>query len=230
MHSEVPRTFTHDRPDRVATEVEEQVKKEIPNSDVLVHFDAITTTGETILDRVRLISSETGHIKTYVLSIYPTWIVLQLKSRKKERKRKENETNLRLYLDLQMDANLDLRTAHDIIDTFKKKVKKEISEIKVITSHIETEVNGSLVLGRDESENFDEEYLQKIQKIALSVPGAADCKDIGIISIVGEIHINLTITIYRANMHRMKTMTIEDVLRIATDVQNIIIKQTGAAR
>lgn len=128
---------------------------------MLVHFDAITTTGETILDRVRLISSETGHINTYILSIYPTGIVLQLKSRKKERKRKENETNLRLYLDLQMDANLDLRTAHDIIDTFKKKVKKEIPEIKVITSHIQTEVNGSLVLGRDESENFDEEYLQK---------------------------------------------------------------------
>lgn len=62
------------------------------------------------------------------------------------------------------------------------------------------------------------------------MPGAAYCKDIGIISIAGEIHINLTITISRANMHRMKTMTIEDVHRIATDVQNIIIKQSGAAR
>lgn len=69
MHIEVPRTFTHDRAHRVATEVEERVKNTIPNSNVLVHVDAIKTKDETILDRVRLIASEADYIKN-IHSVY----------------------------------------------------------------------------------------------------------------------------------------------------------------
>ena len=48
MHIEVPRTYTHGKAHRVATAVEEKVRN-LPNSDVLVHVDAIESSGETIM-------------------------------------------------------------------------------------------------------------------------------------------------------------------------------------
>ena len=48
---------------------------------------------------------------------------------------------LHLYLDVQIDSMLDLKTAHNIIDDFERKIKEDISNIKDITTHIETEVD-----------------------------------------------------------------------------------------
>lgn len=219
MHIEVPRTFTHDRAHRVATEVEERVRKAIPNSNVLVHVDAVKTRDETILDRVRLIASETDHLKN-IHSAY-------LSARTAGSGESKEEGDLRLYLDVQMDANLDLRSAHSIIDAFERRVKSEIPQIGAVTSHMETEVNESIVVG-SESRNVDQEYVQAIRRMVLSVPDVADCRDIGVITIAGQTHITVTIAISYTDARR--TVTVEDAHRIATDVQNAIIRQTGAAR
>ncbi|HEY5630748.1 MAG TPA: hypothetical protein VIR31_01340, partial [Nitrososphaeraceae archaeon] len=55
-----------------------------------------------------------------------------------------------------------------------------------------------------------------------------DCKDIGVIDINGEVHITLTIRI-KPTLEKTTT-TIEDAHIIATNIQNLIIKQTGASR
>jgi cation diffusion facilitator family transporter len=223
MHIEVPRTFTHDRAHRVATEVEERVKNTIPNSNVLVHVDAIKTKDETILDRVRLIASETDYIKN-IHSVYLSALTNQSDSLNDSQK---GRNNLHLYLDIQMDPSMDLKQAHGIIDAFEKRVKSEIPEIIDITSHIETEENENLVLGK-ESKDIDNKYLEAIRKTVLSVPNVADCKNIGLTTLAGETHITLTITInYR---EKQEMVTLADAHRIATHVQNVVLKQTGASR
>jgi cation diffusion facilitator family transporter len=218
MHIEVPRTFTHDRAHRVATEVEERVRKAIPNSNVLVHVDAVKTRDETILDRVRLIASETDHIK----NIHSAYL-----SARSVDSGEGKEGDLHLYLDVQMDANLDLRSAHSIIDAFERRVKSEIPQIGAVTSHMETEANESVVVG-SEARDVDQGYVQSIRRMVLSVPDVADCRDIGVITIAGQTHITVTIAISYTDARR--TVTVEDAHRIATDVQNAIIRQTGAAR
>src|SRR5918911_962963 len=72
--------------------------------------------------------------------------------------KEEKKRDLHLYLDVQMDGNLDLRSAHNIIDAFERQVKSEIPEIKDITTHLEAEVNESLVVG-NEMRDIDQEYL-----------------------------------------------------------------------
>ena len=57
MHIEVPRTCTHARAHKVATKVENKIREALPNSDVLVHVDAIESGNETISDRIRLIAA-----------------------------------------------------------------------------------------------------------------------------------------------------------------------------
>lgn len=103
---EVPRTFTHDKAHRVATEVEEKVRGAIPDSSVLAHVDAVKTVDETILDRVRLIASETDTIKN-VHSVYLSAIEPSKAFSKASRRK------LHLYLDVQMDGSRSANSSFD---------------------------------------------------------------------------------------------------------------------
>ena len=44
-----------------------------------------------------------------------------------------------LYLDVQVDRRLDLKAAHNIVESFEARIKTEIPQVKDITTHIETE-------------------------------------------------------------------------------------------
>jgi divalent metal cation (Fe/Co/Zn/Cd) transporter len=91
---------------------------------------------------------------------------------------------------------------------------------------METETSEYLAIGTEKKEK--QPYLEKIRHAALSVDRVVDCKDIGVIDINGEVHITLTIRI-KPTLEKTTT-TIEDAHIIATNIQNLIIKQTGASR
>jgi cation diffusion facilitator family transporter len=213
LHIEVPRTFTHSKAHDVATGVEEKVRKTIPSCDVLVHVDAIEGQNETIMDKVRLVAAETEGIR----NIHSTYL-----SSSSEKDDPENK-NLHLYLDVQMDSNLDFRKAHAFVDTFENRVKQNIPEIKNITTHIETEVDENIPVGTENT--IDQILLETIRNLALSIETVNECKDIGMISVNGELHITLTIKILAS-----ENQTLDAVHKIATSVQDLIIKNTGASR
>lgn len=245
MHIEVPRTYTHDRAHRVATAVEERIKESFPNSDVLVHVDATESSGETITDRIRLIAAETEGIRN-VHSIYLSGIpssyeedaegerrdekgerVTASSKKKVSDLQKENKPSLlHLYLDVQMDVNLDLNTAHKVIDNFEKRLKDEIPLIGKATTHIETEISEHVAIGTQKKIN--QSYVEKIRNLALSFDRVVDCSDIGVVDINGERHITLTVKIKPAM--EKTTITVEEAHTIATNIQNQIIKDTGASR
>ena len=240
MHIEVPRTLTHDKAHRVATAVEDRVRTALPNSDVLVHVDAIKTASETITDGIRLIAAETEGIKN-VHSIYlstisstssPSSIEIAAQAEKKDISESKNTLDARgksllhLYLDVQVDSSLDLMTAHDIVDIFEKQVKEQIPQVSNITAHIETETSKNVEIGTQKRTNPS--YIENIRKIALSVDRVADCKDIGVVDINGELHITLVIRI--KSLPEKSITSIDEAHRLATNVQNLIVKDTGASR
>ena len=249
LHIEVPRTSTNDKAHKIATNVENKIRKIIPNSDVLVHVDAIESESETLTDIVRLIASETDGIKN-VHSIYFS----QLPSfSNKPNDKNFHETNLiegryndpikneitkelrlnnnnskrllHLYLDVQVDSGLDLRAAHDIIETFESKVKNDIPLIQNITTHIEFETEEIKKIGIEKEVNSL--YLEKIRKSCFKIEGVVDCKDIGIVDMDGDQHITLTITIQSLNP---SDLSIYDAHQIATDVQQMIMNDMGASK
>ena len=237
MHIEVPRTCTHDKAHKVATAVENKVRDVFPNSDVLVHVDAIESLSETLTDRVRLAAAETEGIRN-VHSIFITKVLpLSLSSTVEEKKittglkndlsdLQNKKSPLHLYLDVQMDSSLDLKTAHAVIDTFEKRVKDEIPEITNVTTHIEIETSKNIAIGVEKKIN--QTYLEKIRNMAQSIDRVTDCKDIGVVDINGELHITLTIRI--KSMPEKTVTTIEEAHNVATNVQNLIMIQTGASR
>jgi divalent metal cation (Fe/Co/Zn/Cd) transporter len=193
--------------------VEEKIRKTVPSCDVLVHVDAIEGKNETIMDRVRLVAAETEGIK----NIHSTYLSSSVE--KDESKNKD----MHLYLDVQMDNNLEFRKAHELIDKFESQVKQKIPEIKNITTHIETEVDENIPVGTEKP--ADKSILETIRNSALSIETVKECKDIGMISVNDELHITLTIKISTS-----ENLTVDDAHKIATNVQNLIIKHVGASR
>ncbi len=246
LHIAVPRIFTHDKAHRIATNVENKIKDEIlPNSDVVVHVDAIEDVlTETIKDKIRLIATNYPAIKN-IHSIYlSTPIDQNMNSIKKQEitnniasKTEENlGMYLHLYLDVQIDSMLDLKTAHDIIDDFERKIKEDISNIKNITTHIETEVDIESSIGKEEK--TDQSFSDKIKDIALSVNGVSDCKDVALVFAGAEVHITLTIKLNQSYIKmdkniksesnsNNKKLSVVTAHQIATNIQNLILENTG---
>jgi cation diffusion facilitator family transporter len=232
MRIEVPRTYTHDRAHRVATAVEERVRESLPNSDILVHVDAAESSDETITDRIRLVAAETEGIRN-VHSIYLSSISSSsskseraIGDRELVRKAPEKRLPLHLYLDVQMDDSLDLETAHKVIDNFEKRLKDEIVLLERITTHIEIEPSKDATIGTEK--NINQSYLDQIRNAALSIDRVVDCRDITAVDNHGELHITLTVKIKPAVEKTITT--VEAAHTIATSIQNLLLKETGASR
>jgi divalent metal cation (Fe/Co/Zn/Cd) transporter len=146
---------------------------------------------------------------------------------------------LHLYLDVQIDSMLDLKTAHDIIDDFERKIKEDIASIKNITTHIETEIDIETSIGKEEK--TDQSFTNKIKDIALSVNGVSDCKDVALVFAGNEVHITLTIKLNPLYIKMDKNtrgennsyddnLSVVTAHQIATDIQNLILENTGATR
>ena len=247
LHIEVPRIYTHDKAHKIATNVENKIRNEIlPNSDVVVHVDAIEDNlTETIKDKIMLIATNYPAIKnvhSLYLSTPNDQNIDSIKKNKSNALSLRNESNrmfLHLYLDVQIDSMLDLKTAHDIVDDFERKIKEEISSIKNITTHIETEADIESSIGKEET-IIDQSFINKIKNIALSVDGVSDCKDIALVFAGNEVHITLTIKLNSLYIKADSDVNKDDfnnnklsvVLahKIATNLQNKILENTDATR
>lgn len=247
---EVPRVFTHDKAHRIATNVENKIRNDIlPNSDVVVHVEAIEDTlTETIKDKIKLISEEFPQIKN-IHSIYLSDIITE-KDHKVQEEAEDNpythstkSTQLHLYLDVQMDNSLDFKTAHDVIDDFENKIKQQIQIIKRVTTHMETELDIESSVGHEEL--IDPDFLKKIKNIVFTVEGIVECKDISLVYISNNLHITLTIkinplliskenkTLQEINDQNKKkdnNLSIEKAHEISTIVQNLLLENTPASR
>ena len=134
---------------------------------------------------------------------------------------------LHLYLDVQVDRRLDLKAAHNIVESFEARIKTEIPQVKDITTHIETEsTDDTEVMGVEKEPS--PYTTENIRKLCLRTEGVMDCQDIGIVDVNGVQHVTLTIIIKAATE---KTVTsVEEAHKISTSVQDSIMKETGAAR
>jgi cation diffusion facilitator family transporter len=251
LHIEVPRIFTHDKAHRIATNVENKIKNEIlPNSDVVVHVDAVEDyLTETIKDKIRLISEDFPSIKN-VHSIYLSNIVVNEPPPDRSKNNNEISKNslqlLHLYLDVQMDDKLSFKIAHGVVDDFEKKIKEEVQNIKRITTHIETDLDTESSVGHEEF--ADQTFLERIKKMALSIEGVSNCDEISLVYVKNELHITLTIKINPLSIKSDKrspdsitssassssnlddSISVEKAHDISTQVQNLLLENTNAAR
>jgi len=164
----------------------------------------------------------------------------------------EIDYGLHLYLDVQMEGSIDIKKAHSIIDDFERRIKQEVPRIKFVTTHMETETSENTTIGVQTV--ADQSTVEKIIRLALSVESVVDCKDVSIININNELHVTLTIVIDAANKRTgvtsltlpannsthsdkpdetqpgSRSITLNEAHRIATDVQNLILRAMHVSR
>jgi len=255
LHIEVPRIYTHDKAHKIATNVENKIRNEIlPNSDVVVHVDAVEDNmTETIKDKIRLISEDFPAVKN-IHSIYLSNVVLDADNSGVQNKGSTKPLqSLHLYLDVQMDDKLDFKIAHNVVDEFEKKIKMEIPNIVRITTHIETDLDVESSVGQEEF--ADQPFLDKIKEMALSVKGVSECNDISLVYVKEELHITLTIKINPQHIksetevfdgdesdtnsintsssnssNQRNDISVEKAHSISTMVQNLLLQNTRASR
>lgn len=119
----VDRSLSLEQSHALADCVETEVRRVVPDADVLVHFHP-TTAGETPVDAVRTVArrfpeiDDVHNVRGYI----------------------DAETGRRfLTLHVQLRPELSLEAAHDVVDRLEAAIRTDLPEVGEIAAHLETE-------------------------------------------------------------------------------------------
>ncbi len=169
MTIQIKRTLTLDNAHSIINTIENKIRNIIPNSDIVIHYEPVESTDETILDKVKMILNR-----------------IEMKAHNIE----ANVINDKYYISfhLEMNTNQNLDDAHKLATDLENKIKSEIPESEQVVIHIDEE-NPTI---RETSLINDEILMNQIKNLAKSEKGVIDCKDITIQKIEGKYKITLS--------------------------------------
>ncbi len=118
----VPRIFSIEKAHNIASEVEDRIKKDIPDADVLVHVEAEEGDKKVIKTIFQIASNIQG-----IKGIHDLWV-------------RHLENLIEIDVHMQVNPDISLSEAHNIASIFEERLDKEFTNT-TITTHIDTEVN-----------------------------------------------------------------------------------------
>jgi cation diffusion facilitator family transporter len=114
------RNVTFQRSGQVVAEITDAVHAMLPECDVVVHSIPRETAHENIFDRVRAVASR-NNFSVHDVSI------------------QDLAGRLHVEQHLELNENLSLKNAHDVVTRLEAEIRSEIPEISTILTHIESE-------------------------------------------------------------------------------------------
>jgi cation diffusion facilitator family transporter len=102
----------------IAGHAKASVRKAIPGADVVVHVNPVVSENEDILSTIRLMATRRG-LGAHAIRI------------------NQMADGLSLELHLEVEDDLDLIEAHNVVSLFEEDLRQELPEVKLITTHIE---------------------------------------------------------------------------------------------
>lgn len=124
----VSRALPLEQAHKIANDAEIEIQKILPGADVLIHLDPIDIPSESMINKVIAIAYKHTQIKE-------THNITFLKL--------ENE-KLCLELHVEVDPDLTLVEAHNIVTAFEKELLHELPMLSSINTHIDIVSNGSI--------------------------------------------------------------------------------------
>ncbi|MGH9532863.1 MAG: cation diffusion facilitator family transporter, partial [Terriglobales bacterium] len=114
------RTVTFQKSEQVSEAVTAAVHRLLPDADVMVHSAPRAAGEENIFDRIRAVAAR-NNLTVHDVSV--------------------QDLGGRLHVEqhLELDENLPLREAHDVVTRIEAEIRDEIGEITSILTHIESE-------------------------------------------------------------------------------------------
>jgi cation diffusion facilitator family transporter len=114
------RNVTFQRSGQVVAEITDAVQAILPNCDVVVHSVPRETGHENIFDRVRAVAAR-NNFSVHDVSV------------------QDLAGRLHVEQHLELNENLSLKEAHDVVTHLEAEIRSEIPEISTILTHIESE-------------------------------------------------------------------------------------------
>ena len=114
------RNVTFQRSGQVAAEVTEVIHRILPDCDVVIHAEPRETGHENIFDRIRAVAAR-NNFSVHDVSV------------------QDLAGRLHVEQHLELDENLSLKDAHDVVTRLEAEMRSDVPEISTILTHIESE-------------------------------------------------------------------------------------------
>ena len=162
------RNVTFQRSGQVVGEITRAVHKILPDADVVIHSIPRETGHENIFDRIRAVASR-NNFSVHDVSV------------------QDLEGRLHVELHLELDENLNLKDAHDVVTVLEAEIRSDVPEISTILTHIESEPStiepGNTVVR-------DAVLEQKLKPVVHEFPEVVDMHDVEIKRVRGKIYMS----------------------------------------
>lgn len=157
------RGVTFQRSEQVTRDVEEAVRRILPDADVVVHPIAREVSTENIFDRIRAVAAS-SNLNIHDISI--------------------QDFNGRLHVEqhLELDERLKLKDAHDQVTELETEIRSKVPEVVSILTHIESE---PATIETAEHLEANAELERKMRETLRDFPGILDMHEV-IFKRVGE--------------------------------------------
>lgn len=162
------RNVTFQRSGQVVGEITRAVHEILPDADVVIHPIPRETGHENIFDRIRAVASR-NNFSVHDVSV------------------QDLEGRLHVEQHLELDENLSLKDAHDVVTVLEAEIRAEIPEISTILTHIESEPStiesGNTVVR-------DAVLEQKLRPVVNEFPEVVDMHDVEIKRVRGKTYMS----------------------------------------
>ncbi|MBI2956596.1 MAG: cation diffusion facilitator family transporter [Acidobacteria bacterium] len=168
----VPRTIPFEHVHRISEQVEEAVGNVLPQADVVVHMEPRAHTAESLFDQVRAIAQR-HNLLVHELSAHQV------------RGPGDRGSRLLVELDAEVEENLSLREAHELIDRVEREIYRELPQVSQINTHIET--LGRQIIPAAELEELERALEAHLRDARYHLPDILDCHDVQVRQVEGKI-------------------------------------------
>jgi cation diffusion facilitator family transporter len=162
------RTVTFQRSEQLVEAVTEAVRRILPDADVTVQPLPRAQRSENIFDRIRAVATR-HNLNVHDISV--------------------QDLHGRLHVEqhVELDENLTLKTAHDQVTELEADMRREVSEIADILTHIESEP-ATIETGDELVRDADLE--RQLNLVAAQFPEIVDMHDVQIKKVRGRLYVS----------------------------------------
>jgi cation diffusion facilitator family transporter len=162
------RNVTFQRSGQVVAEITRAVREILPDADVVIHSVPRETGHENIFDRIRAVAAR-NNFSVHDVSV--------------------QDLGGRLHVEqhLELDENLSLKDAHDVVTVLEAEIRDEVPEISSILTHIESEpstIESGNTIVRDAV------LEQKLKPVMSQFPEVVDMHDVEIKRVRGKVYMS----------------------------------------
>ena len=162
------RNVTFQRSGQVVTEITRAVRGILPEADVVIHSVPRETGHENIFDRIRAVAAR-NNFSVHDVSV--------------------QDLGGRLHVEqhLELDENLSLKDAHDVVTVLEAEIRDEVPEISSILTHIESEPS---TIEEGNTVVRDAVLEQKLKPIVTEFAEIVDMHDVEIKRVRGKVYMS----------------------------------------